>query len=90
MQGSFTDAALVTKLAADADIVINAADSDDAALLGAILAGLKKRYDEGKGVGSYIHTSGSAIYWDTAAGKYDPESRVWSVSARARFRAYGP
>ena len=77
--GSFDDHDLISSLAAEADIVLNAADSDNVVLRDDILKGLKKKYDEGKGVGAFIQTSGTALFWAGNDGKYDPDARVWSV-----------
>ncbi|KAJ6456961.1 NAD-binding protein [Mycena sanguinolenta] len=53
--GSHSDAALVEKLASEADVVIAMADSDDLGAVKATLAGLKKRHALGV-VPIFIHT----------------------------------
>lgn len=61
VEGSFTDANLITEQSRVANIVINTADADDLPLTTAILTGLKQRFDEGKSKGALIHTSGCGI-----------------------------
>ena len=71
----------ITEHVLQADIVFNCTDSRDIPLNDAILKGLKKKFDEGKGVGSLIHTSGAANFADgTGQGKYDPTTKEWTVS----------
>jgi nucleoside-diphosphate-sugar epimerase len=62
--GSYKDAHFITELTKDADIVINAADSDARELVETILAALKDTRKK------FIHTSGSSIVSDTACGEY--------------------
>ena len=82
IEGSFEDADLVERCTFGVDLVINAADSDNTILRDALLRGFKKRFESGKGVGSLIHTSGVAIFWDgLLEGRYNPEARLWTVSA---------
>lgn len=79
--GNFSETKKITSLTAEADIVINAADSDDVPLANAILAGLKQKQDEGRGVGTLIHTSGGMIFNDGVTdGTRKPNSKVWTVS----------
>lgn len=81
VKGTFLDHDLITDLSSQSDIVINAADSDDVGLNTAILKGFKQRKDQGRGIGSLIHTSGTAIFIDSnKEGKYDPDGKVWTVS----------
>lgn len=78
--GSLDDADRIADLAYEADIVINVADSDSVPLRDGLLRGLKRRFEDGKGVGSFIHTSGAAIYWDGAQdGKFNDQGKVWTV-----------
>ncbi|GLB40153.1 putative NAD-P-binding protein [Lyophyllum shimeji] len=70
--GSHQDADLVEKLAMAADIVIAMADVDDLDAARAILSGLEKRYErdvDGQRP-IYIHTSGTGVLADDAAGMY--------------------
>ncbi|KAI5116214.1 hypothetical protein M0805_005930 [Coniferiporia weirii] len=81
VRGSFTDHELIASLSADADVVVNAADSDNVALSSSILRGLNRRKGEGRGVGAFIQTSGGAIFLDDRTdGKYDPNLKVWTDS----------
>lgn len=77
---SLEDTVRVADLAYEADIVINVADSDSVPLRDGLLKGLKRRYDNGRGVASFIHTSGAAIYWDGSQdGKFNHGGKVWTV-----------
>ena len=81
VKGTFQELDLITQHASEADLVVNTADSDNLDLLGAILRGIKKRCDAGKGVGSFIQTSGTAVFFDEPRGEDNPHGRVWTVSA---------
>ncbi|KAH8104356.1 NAD-binding protein [Phellopilus nigrolimitatus] len=79
VRGSFSDHDPIADLSASADIVVNAADSDDVALASAILRGLRRRKEEGRGVGAFIQTSGGAVFMDDRMdGKYDPNLKIWT------------
>lgn len=79
--GSFTDKSLISDQSYSADIVINTADCDDIPLTEAILAGMRKRFQEGKPKGILIHTSGTAVLTDgKREGKFDPQGKIWNVS----------
>lgn len=79
--GTFADLDLATRLAEEADIVINCADADTLPFHKAILEGLKKRKEAGKGVGILIHTSGTAVFLDGSTdGKLVEGGKVWNVS----------
>ncbi|KAJ7786956.1 NAD(P)-binding protein [Mycena olivaceomarginata] len=67
--GSHTDAALVEKLASEADVVIATADCDDPGAAKATLAGLKKRHASGV-VPIFINTSGTGVISDDAKGMH--------------------
>ena len=62
--------------------MVNAADADDLSLTGALLKGIKKRFDEGKGVGTLIHTSGAAIFGEDSNGVFDPQAKFWTVGRK--------
>ncbi len=66
--GSYKDSEFIAKLAQDADIVINAADSDARGLVETILATLKGTRKK------FIHTSGSSIVSDIACGAYSDKT----------------
>ena len=84
VEGSFSDIALITSKARDADITFNTGDSDDVALTKAILAGHKQRFTEDKkSPAALVHISGVAVFADgTTDGKHDPGAKVWNVRSR--------
>lgn len=78
---SLKDYEALSEKVAQADIIFNGADCDDVALNESILKGLKKRFNQGRGVGTLVHTSGTASFMDGGKeGRYNPEARVWTVS----------
>jgi hypothetical protein len=81
VEGSFSDIALITSKARDADITFNTGDSDDVELTKAILAGHKLRTTEDKkSPAALVHISGVAVFADgTTDGKHDPGAKVWNV-----------
>ena len=81
VEGSFSDIALITSKARDADITFNTGDSDDVGLTRAILAGQKLRVTEDlKSPAALVHISGVAVFADgTTDGKHDPKAKVWNV-----------
>ncbi|KAG2158554.1 uncharacterized protein EDB93DRAFT_1245782 [Suillus bovinus] len=68
--GSNQDLGTLTEHARNSDVVFACADSDDLQAAKAILLGLKKRYDETGRVPILIHTSGTGVLIDNAAGDY--------------------
>jgi nucleoside-diphosphate-sugar epimerase len=68
--GSHSDLALVEKLVAKADVVIATADADDLGAAKATLKGLKTRYTETGIPPIFIHTSGTGVLMDSAAGDH--------------------
>jgi uncharacterized protein YbjT (DUF2867 family) len=56
--GTLQDHDLLTKLAAEHDLTLETADSDDLPMVQAIIAGLKKRTENGKEA-VFIHVSGT-------------------------------
>ncbi|KAH9055694.1 hypothetical protein EDB87DRAFT_1687887 [Lactarius vividus] len=80
---------LVERHARAADVVVNAACSDDLALLSAILVGQRKRVEvDGRPRGALVHTSGGAISLDPSrAGAYDLNGEIWNDSNPADVRA---
>ncbi|KIP03939.1 hypothetical protein PHLGIDRAFT_121145 [Phlebiopsis gigantea 11061_1 CR5-6] len=83
VKGSFEDSELVTRLTYEADIVIATTDAGNVGLKDALLKGFKKRFDDGKPVGAYIHTGGAANFLDgTKEGKYDPTAKIWTDDER--------
>jgi nucleoside-diphosphate-sugar epimerase len=79
--GDFSESAKISKLAERHDVVINCGSSWDVGLTKAIIEGLVKRFEEGKGKGRLIHISGTGNFVDGRTdGKLSEESKVWSVS----------
>lgn len=81
VEGSFSDIALITAKARDADITFNTGDSDDVGLTKAILAGQRLRVTvDSKPPAALVHISGVAVFADgTTDGKHDPDAKVWNV-----------
>jgi thioester reductase-like protein len=85
VNGDFSEASKISKLASEHDVVINCGSSWDMGLTNAIIEGLVTKYDEGKGKGRLIHVSGTGNFVDGRKdGKYAGpgagDSKVWSVS----------
>ncbi len=72
--GEMSDAALLTKHAQEADIVVNAADSDDAETVKTLIKALEGTDKV------LIHTSGSSIVSDQANG--EPSDKVFKEDAK--------
>ncbi|KAI9058112.1 NAD-P-binding protein [Trametes sanguinea] len=68
--GSNAELEKLTQLAEGADIVLNIADSDDIKAAGAIMQGLKARYQKTGIKPTFIHTSGTGFLTDDARGMY--------------------
>ena len=73
LSGSFEDHDLLTKTVYDHDITIEAGDSDNPALVNALLRGMEKRKDDGKQT-TFIHVSGTGTLADVARGEYKSET----------------
>jgi uncharacterized protein YbjT (DUF2867 family) len=91
--GDFSETDKISKLASSHDIVFNCGSSWDVGLTKAIIDGLVQKYDEGKGKGGLIHTSGTGNFVDGRKdGKYAGpgagDSKVWSVSISQRDICY--
>ncbi|KAG0699459.1 hypothetical protein DFH29DRAFT_936658 [Suillus ampliporus] len=68
--GSNSDFEKLTSHASDADVVFACADADDLHATKAILLGLKKRHEQTNTVPILIHTSGTGVVIDNAAGNH--------------------
>ncbi|KAG6820957.1 hypothetical protein H0H93_009193 [Arthromyces matolae] len=66
--GDLGNLPLLANAASQADLVIHTADSDDLPAVQALLKGLKLKYNATGKVPSYIHTSGTGVLSDQAAG----------------------
>ncbi|KAI0298776.1 hypothetical protein B0F90DRAFT_1730957 [Multifurca ochricompacta] len=92
VQGAFSDVDLITSRAREADITVNAGDSDDVGLNTAILAGQKARVvEDNKPPAVLLHTSGVAVFMDGGnEGKHDPNNKAWNDGDEADIRAITP
>ena len=80
LSGSFEDHGLLTKTVYEHDITIEAGDSDNPALVNALLRGMEKRKDDGKRT-TFIHVSGTGTLADDARGEYKSETvSTFSIS----------
>jgi nucleoside-diphosphate-sugar epimerase len=83
--GDFSETEKISNLASEHDVVINCGSSWDVGLSEAIIEGLVKRFESGKGKGRLIHVSGTGNFVDGRkdgkfAGPGAGDSKVWSVS----------
>ncbi|OSD04111.1 NAD-P-binding protein [Trametes coccinea BRFM310] len=78
--GTLDDTAKITELASQADIVIECADADHMASTQAVLAGIKKRYTETGKPPSLIHTSGTGVFADDAAGMRETDTIYYDTN----------
>ena len=79
IQGDFSEHEKLSDLAEHADIVVNAAKSDDFKLTEALIKGLKKRKERGMGIGALIHISGAAMFIQPGEGKWEEGVKIWDV-----------
>jgi hypothetical protein len=82
--GNFGEAAKISHLSSEHDVVINCGSSWDVALSQAIIAGLSQRVDSGKSKADLIHISGTGNFIDHRKdGKYNGppkgNGKVWNV-----------
>ncbi|KAG0697656.1 hypothetical protein DFH29DRAFT_944933 [Suillus ampliporus] len=68
--GTNSDFDVLTSLASEADVVLSCANAGDLHAARAILLGLKKRHEQTRAVPILIHTSGTGVLIDDAAGNY--------------------
>ncbi|KAF8623606.1 hypothetical protein AX17_007309 [Amanita inopinata Kibby_2008] len=87
--GSFTDSALLEQLASKADVVISMADADDLGAARAILKGLKAKYEATKVLPILIHTSGTGVLSDNAAGMFATDD-IYSDKDVEKFEKLPP
>ncbi|KAI0833292.1 NAD-P-binding protein [Trametes gibbosa] len=72
--GSLDSLDILETVAAESDVIIECADADHLESTKALLAGLKKRHAATGKVPILIHTSGTAVLSDNAAGMYDTDT----------------
>ncbi|GBE88351.1 hypothetical protein SCP_1301660 [Sparassis crispa] len=87
--GSFGDTEKLEALASKASIVFNCADADDLGAARAILRGMQKRHTEAGEIPTLIHTSGTGIVTDNAAGMY-PMSTIYYDSDPDQIETLSP
>ncbi|PCH42431.1 hypothetical protein WOLCODRAFT_152461 [Wolfiporia cocos MD-104 SS10] len=87
--GSLQDSDKLTQLSQQANIVIACADADDLAATQAVLDGLQKRNQATREVPVLIHTSGTGVFSDTAAGMY-PTSTIYYDSNSEQIESLSP
>jgi hypothetical protein len=78
--GDHSELDKITELAAQADIVLNAADADDLPLTKAVLNGLQKRSASSGLKPILVHTSGTGVAADRAQGEYSEEKPLYNAS----------
>jgi len=71
VRGSNADFDVLEAQAAKADVVFSMADSDDVPAIKAVIAGLKKRYEQTGVAPILIHTSGTGVLMDKAEGNFE-------------------
>ncbi|GHJ86682.1 hypothetical protein NliqN6_3084 [Naganishia liquefaciens] len=71
LKGSLSDLDLLEEQASKHDIIFNTADADDLKATKALLKGMAKRKAETGHRPVYIHTSGTGVLADDAAGNWD-------------------
>ncbi|KAF9257289.1 NAD-P-binding protein [Marasmius fiardii PR-910] len=62
--GSHSDQDLMSKEAAEADLVLAMADCDDVDAVEGVMKGLKRRFEKTGKPPIFIHTSGTGVLWD--------------------------
>ncbi|EIW57397.1 NAD-P-binding protein [Trametes versicolor FP-101664 SS1] len=71
--GSLDDLVTLEGIAAESDVVIECADADHIASTKAFLAGLRKKYETTGKAPILVHTSGTAVLSDNAAGMHSTD-----------------
>ncbi|GLB41332.1 putative NAD-P-binding protein [Lyophyllum shimeji] len=87
--GSHENSALVQKLASEADVVLSMADSDHIEAAKAILRGLEARYKATGTAPVLIHTSGTGVLMDNAAGAYAYDT-IYDDATPAQIETLAP
>ncbi|KAF8687635.1 hypothetical protein AX14_003644 [Amanita brunnescens Koide BX004] len=89
VHGSFSDSGLIEKAASQADVVLSMADADDLGSIQTILRGLKRKYQATGSPPVLIHTSGTGVLADNAAGMYGTDE-VYSDLDVEKFEKLPP
>lgn len=75
--GSLDDSELLKKLCSESDVVMSMADADNFPSVQAMLSGLKKKFEATGTPPILIHTSGTGVLMDNAAGMYQYDT-IWN------------
>ncbi|KZV84516.1 NAD(P)-binding protein [Exidia glandulosa HHB12029] len=73
IQGTHQEVDKIKKAASEADLIVNAADSDDVNLISALLAGAKERFLTTGKRPVFVHTSGTGVVGDKSEGTLNTE-----------------
>jgi hypothetical protein len=87
--GSHSDISLMSKAAAEVDVVIATADCDDVDAATGTLQGMKKRFEETGKKPIFINTSGTGVLADNAAGMYEGET-IWDDASPEQMATLQP
>lgn len=71
--------AVIAEEAYKADLTINAANCDDEQLCQTILGAMRKKMEDGKPKGVFLHTSGTMLFNDASAGGKRVDGKYWNV-----------
>ncbi|KAL0069451.1 hypothetical protein AAF712_003477 [Marasmius tenuissimus] len=86
--GSHLDVELMVRETSQADVVLAMADCDDMESLGAILIGLKRRYQTTGRAPVLVHTSGTGVLSDNAGG--ESSQVIWDDANTAQMATIAP
>ncbi|KAL4268610.1 NAD(P)-dependent Metabolic Enzyme [Pleurotus pulmonarius] len=75
--GSLDDSELLKKLCSESDVVMSMADADHLSSVQAMLSGLKTKFEATGKAPILIHTSGTGVLTDNAAGMYQYDT-IWN------------
>ncbi|KAJ8456488.1 hypothetical protein ONZ45_g18698 [Pleurotus djamor] len=87
--GSLDDTELIQKWASSSDVVLSMADADHMQSVKAMLAGLKERHDATGKAPIFIHTSGTGVLTDNAAGMHTYDT-IWNDADPAQMATLAP
>ena len=65
-----------------AEMTINVADCDDVKLCETILGAMKRRLDDGRPKGVFLHTSGAMLFNDLSAHGDAIDGKYWNVRSK--------
>ncbi|KAF9258825.1 NAD-P-binding protein [Marasmius fiardii PR-910] len=76
--GSHSDQDLMSKEAAEADVVLAMADCDDVDAVEGVMKGLKRRFETTGKLPIFIHTSGTGVLWDKSKEGGAEGTTIWN------------